>query len=455
MAVVNNSSNFSIDTLNQYIQKKVLDLAKRQICAYQFANKLDLPQGNGTTYMATRYSRLNLPFAPLQEGGSSVGESMTVTQVQGTVQQWGDLVRTTDVADLTPVHDVFQQAVHLVGIQVAETLERNAYTAGNGLLAGANVNYAGSVASRAALGSTNVLSPHEINRAVGTLNSVGAPKYGEPDKETYEVNPQTTKGVVQPHYVSILHPLVAQDMRENTTISTAWSYSDIRRLYTYEIGEWGGVRFTTSNMVPYWVGVAAISGTAGTAGSLATGTYYIQVTASPALTSMEQKIYQVSAGVAVTGPTGSISVTLPNVPGYVFNVYIGTTTSPVNLGLSTSGPSTGAMAGQATQMAGNQTVVITGTGASQTPPAAPATGITVFPTFVIGKNSYGSVMLDSLKTFYLKDADKSDPQNTTRVVSWKIFYGMIVLNQAFFMRIESASAFSASFDSGPVVGQTF
>ncbi len=455
MATTNNASTFSIDTLNQYIQKKVLTLTKRQICAYQFAKKLELPKNNGTTYMATRYSRLNLPYAPLSEGVPAQGESMTVTQVQGTVQQWGDLVRTTDIADLTPVHDVFQQAVHLVGLQVSETLERNAYTGANGLMAGANVNYANGKTSRANLISTDVMTPHEIDRAVGTLVTVGAPRFGEPDKETYEVNPNTVKGVVQPHYVAIMHPLATQDMRENTTISTAWSYSDIRRLYTYEIGEWGGVRFTSSNMVPYWTGVAAVSGTAGTAGSLATGSYYIQVTGSPSLTSMEQQIYQVSGAVSVTGPSGSISVTLPTLPGYTFNVYIGTTTSPTNLGLCASGPTTGPLAGQATQLASGASVVITGTGAAQTPSAAPATGVTVFPTFVLGKDAYGSVMLDSLKTFYLRDADKSDPQNQTRVVSWKIFYGMIILNQAFFMRIESSSAFAATYSSGASAGQTF
>src|SRR5512135_3213836 len=104
----NNSAQFNSDIRN-YIAEKVLPLAKRQLTAYQFADKLKLPPNMGTTYTATRYSRLNLPFAPLSEGVPSVGESMTISQSQGVAQQWGDSVSITDVAEITIAHDVFQQ----------------------------------------------------------------------------------------------------------------------------------------------------------------------------------------------------------------------------------------------------------------------------------------------------------------------------------------------------------
>ena len=150
----------------------------------------------------------------------------------------------------------------------------------------------------------------------------------------------------------------------------------------------------------------------------------------------------------MTGPTGSVSVTLPNLPNYIFNVYIGTSSSPANLGLSVAGPTTGPLAGQATQLAGNQTVIITGIGSAQTPPAAPATGVTVFPTIFIGNHSYGQVILENPEFHYLTGADKSDPNNQTRVVSWKVFYGSIILNQAFLARVESSSAFAPGYNAG-------
>ena len=116
-----------------------------------------------------------------------------------------------------------------------------------------------------------------------------------------------------------------------------------------------------------------------------------------------------------------------------------------NLGLAAAGPTSGPLAGQATQLPPGQVTVITGVGVAQVPPAAPATGVTVYPTFVFGKESFVQLELDALKMFYLKDADKSDPNNQIRIVSWKVFYGTMIMNNKFFMRIESSSAFTSTF----------
>jgi N4-gp56 family major capsid protein len=447
MAGTNFASQFSSD-IEQFIQDKTMPLVQRQLVAYKFGDPLRLPKNRGTTYTASRYDRVPLPFAPLSEGVPPIGETMPLAQVSATAQQWGDKIAITDVAELTIKHPLFQKAIELCGMAMAETLERNTF---NTLLAGTQIDYVGSVGSRAALGSGNVLSPFEIIRATANMATLGAPMYDGQEQADYEKmagkpSMASSNPRMMPHYVALIHPLSASDFRQNSTVQTAWSYSDINRLYNFEIGEWGGIRFCQSNLVPFFVGVAAVTGTGSTTGgTLAANTYYIQVTGSPSLTSQEQRIYQVSGAITTTGSTSSISVTTPNVPGYVFNVYIGTSVAPVNLATSTSGPTSGPLTGQATQLAPNTTVVLTGVGISQTPPAAPATGVTVYPTFVLGKNAYGQVMLDDPKFTYLKGADKSDPLNQLRVIGWKVFYGTLIENQNFFMRIEAASAFSGTF----------
>ena len=443
---VNYQATFNSDVEN-YIQDKTLPLTQRQLVAYQFGDMLRLPKGRGLTYTASRYDRVNLPFAPLSEGVAPVGEALNLTQVTATAQQWGDTVTITDVADMTIKHPLFQKAIELISLQMAETLERNTF---NALLAGTQINYVNTRGARASLVTGDVLNPHEFNRAAAALYTIGAPQFMGQMEESAKIAADRPNKASSParghsHYVGLIHPIPEQDVRENQTVVTAWSYSDLNRLYNNELGEWGGIRFCRSNMVPFFVGVAAVSGTAGTSGSLATGTYYVQVTGSVAQNGYEQRIYQVSGGISVTGPNGSISVTVPTLAGYTFNVYVGTTTSPTNLGLSTSGPTSGPLAGNAVQVASGSTITITGTGASRTPPAAPATGVTVFPTFIIGKNAYGQVMLDDPKFTYLKTADKSDPLNQLRIVGWKVMYGTLIENQNFFMRIESSSNFSASF----------
>ena len=444
---VNQSSSFQAD-VEAYIAQSTLPLARRQLVVYQFGDPLTLPKGRGVTYQAARWNRVPLPYAPLSEGIPPIGQSMTVTMVSAVAVQWGDKITLTDVAEMTIKHPMFKIAKELCALAVAETLERNTFV---NLNAGTQVNYVNTRGARGSLVTGDVLNLHEINRIYGALKTLGAPRFMGDEQTNTKLEAESggarasanPRGM--PHYTAVTHDLASQDLRENSTFVTASAYSDINKLYNSEIGELGGIRFTTSNMVPTWTGYAQVNGTAGVSGALATNTYYTVITGSDTQNQYESYITQVSAGVAVVGPNGSISVTTPNVAGYTWSVYIGTTTSPANLGLSASGPVVGPMVGQATQLPSNTTVVISGTGVAQSPPAAPATGVTVYPTYVFGRGAYGQVMLDEIKYSYLDKADKSDPLNQLRVIGWKVMYGTILLNQLFFGRIESTSAFSATF----------
>jgi N4-gp56 family major capsid protein len=446
---VNTSGSFAAD-IESYIADRTLPLVRRQLVVYQFGEPLTLPKGRGVTYTATRFNRIPLPSSPLSEGVPPVGELLTIQQVTATALQWGDKVTVTDVAELTIKHPLFQKAIELTGLQVSETLERNTF---NNMMGFTQVNYVNARGARASLVSGDVMNIHELNRAYAQLLTLGAPRYlGDEMTDTkLEADAGGAKASDNPrrmpHYVAVLHPFMAGDLRENQAIQTAWSYSDINRLYNYELGEWSGIRFCMSNLVPSWTGIALVAATPGAAGSLATGTYAIQVTGSDTQNQYESQIYQITTGVTVTGPNGSISITLPTLSGYTFNVYISAagSTTPVNLGLSVSGPTVGPLQGQAVQLTGGSTVVITGSGAFQVPPSAPATGVTVYPMFLFGRGAYGQVMLDDVKFTYLKEPDKSDPINQLRVVGWKCYYGTLLQNIQFAMRIEGTSAFSSTF----------
>jgi len=105
-------------------------------------------------------------------------------------------------------------------------------------------------------------------------------------------------------------------------------------------------------------------------------------------------------------------VTLPTVATNVFNVYIGTSVEPdeprpIGLRLLPAARRSGDAACS----------VLTSSSpalARRNTPAAPATGVFVYPTIFIGNHSYGQVCWKSgiqLPT----GADKSDPLNQTRV----------------------------------------
>lgn len=445
--VTNVSTSFAAD-IEAFIADETLPLARRQLVAYQFGDPAYLPEGRGTSYTMTRYNRVPLPFAPLSEGVPPQGQQMTINQVTVTVQQWGAKIDITDVAELTIKHPLMNEAKKLIALQTGETLERNTFNVLQGFT---QVDYVRSVGSRGALSAADVLSPYDITRAYSQLYTIGAPRYD--GDELTDTKLQADQGGAKastnprqaPHYVSILHPFVEADLRQNSTVATAWSYSDINRLYNAEVGEWNGIRFCSSNMVPFWTGEDTLGGAPDTTGSLATDTYFVVITASDNQNQYESIIYAVSPGIAVVGPTGSITVTLPVLAGYTFSAYIGLSTTPTNLATSLSGPTTGPLAGMAVQMDGGQTVTLTNIGLAQTPPAAPGTGITVYPTYIFGRGAYSQVVLKNIEITWLQNADKSDPLNQLRTIGWKVFYGTLIKNNTFAMRIESTSSFNSTF----------
>jgi N4-gp56 family major capsid protein len=445
------STTYQAD-VRRYLDRNVLRLAQRHLVLRQWAQKIRIPQNEGLTYTATRFNYLVLPYAPLNEGVPPVGQTPTISQVTGVVMQWGDRCNLTDIAEITPLHRVVEQATRLLRLQVPQTYERNLF---NQIVSGTQVNYVGQVGARANLTAGDLLDPYTVNRTVSNLKTLGAPMMNGPTGENVnkdiEEGPRkaTASPATHEHYVAVAHPIALNDFANNATVQLAWSYSDINKLYINEVGQWRGLHFCESNMVPYWVGIAAPTGTPGTSGNLATNAnYLIIITGSDPNFQYEQQISQISAAISVTGPTGSISVTMPSTPAnYTWSAYIsvGAASVPQNLALSASGPTVGPYAGQAVQIPGGTTAVLTGIGLMQAPPAAPATGVPVFPTFVFGEDYFAALELSNLTWTRLLEADKSDPLNQIRVIGWKGWDGSVLLNQMFGGRIESSASNTGAF----------
>lgn len=457
MAVTNFQSTYAADVSN-FIQKEKLPLVQRQLVLYQFGQALRLPKQRGLTYTATRYDRANLPIAPLSEGVPPTGETIPIAQVSVTAQQWGDTITVTDIADFSIEHPLFMVAKDLIAMNAQETLERNT---ANALMANTQINYVNSRGARASLVAGDVMNSHEVNRMVTALRIIGAYEFDAPMEEDSKITAgkpsmasKDPKGFS--HYVCVTRPEVEADLRENSTVVLAWANSDVNKLYNNELGYWSGCRWVRSNMMPYWVGngtpttgASAANGSytgSNTGGALAAGTYYLQIVGFLTQQGYETLIGQPSAGIVIGGAgVGSISVTMPTNTNYTYGIYLDTAAAPVHLGVSASGPTVGPLAGQAVGIAPGATITLTGVGVSRTPPAAPASGITVFPTFVFGKDAYGQVMLDDMKFYFLDKAEKVDPLNQLYMVGWKCMWNTLILNNNFMGRIEATSNFSSTF----------
>lgn len=327
------------------------------------------------------------------------------------MDQWGDFVNISDVADLTVKHPVMEQAIQLLSEQASETIDREVIKV---LLANTSVYYPGVVASRGALASNSYFDTDTARKSIAALRGRGAQPY---------------EGRM---FMGLINPYVEMDLSKDSTFQTAASYSNILVLQNGEAGRWMGVRWVTSNMLPVLERLASVTtaSSAASGGSLANSTtYYMKVTA------VDNAIgFETAVTVEQTQATGAgdeaIAITMPATSGYTYNVYFGDTTGVLYKVASLQDPSAAV------------TVLAVPT-SGDTPPATPASGVKVHFSWILGKEAFAVPELMSLQTFMTRGASDSDPLSQRRKASWKVMFKSVICNELFLARIESASAFYA------------
>src|SRR5260370_22062098 len=210
---LNVANQFQAD-IQQYIADKTLPVARPHLAPCAAGAPLPLRKGMGPPYAATRFQRLPLPQYPLAESVPPSGEQMTIQQVTGVAQQWGDGVRITDQAELQTKHPLFTTAMDLVGLQIAETFDRNSF---NMLMGLTQVNYANSRGSRGALVAGDVLDTTTVLRTNAPLETIGAPRFMGDEQADTKLNAGSTargnKADTHPArpapYIRLPHPLPA------------------------------------------------------------------------------------------------------------------------------------------------------------------------------------------------------------------------------------------------------
>lgn len=427
---VTNFAALSTDAPNVWIASEMYRLTELRLQLGQWATKHTLPQRFGKTLRIIRYRRLTLPTGTLTEGTPPDAVALSLENVDVTVEQWGIVVLLTDVSMITTDHPALRIAIERTSLAMSEVLEREMAKT---LLAGTNVYFGGSVSDRASLAASDKLTTTVVLKATSFLRSTGA---GDFAGGLYA-------GVMQPQQEA---DLLAAD----TTFQNASNYANVKALQYGEIGVWMGVRWNRGNFLPVFVGVAAPDTAAATAtkaqytasasgGSLATANYQIKIVGRDATNDYERKISVQTGNIAVTGPSGSIAVALPTSTNYKYDVYM-----------------TQAGGTQAYLIAARQTASTTYTittapaGTEATPPANPASGVSVYVAWVFGKDAFGRVELSgmSLQSYLTPaGASYSNPLAQGRKVGSKIMWKSFIIDNSFFVRLETGSTFPNTLPS--------
>lgn len=442
----------------KFLAAQLLMNAQQKLIAQSICDKVTQPKGAGLTAYFVRYTRMNVPVTTLTEGTDPTASDFSLAQVTVTLDQWGDTITLTDIAQLTAKHPLMQQAMKLLADNAQRVIDREVQIV---WLAGTNVQYGdASVTARANITSTMKVSDTVLHKARINLVNGGAPMRDGPTKEQV-IGQATSASSIQGNnkYVAVCGPEVYADiMGTSTSLGTFVSvamYANQKALYNAEVGEWLGIRWVMTNFIPAFTlfgnttAAVASGATFGTGtptvtisasgGSLATGTYYFKVTRKDLLRGFEEAISIPHTAAAVTGPSASIAFAFPATAGYVYNLYFdktsgGGTSADSNLGLVQQ------------NIAAGTTVTVTAASASTT--TAPAnikvdgTVAAVYSVYIFGATACAWVGFQNLEVMVTPDTATTDnPLKLRRKVSYKFMGKTVITNQNFMLRLELAASY--------------
>lgn len=454
---VTGTGNLGNAMIERYMVSKLLTLADRETVFYKLGNKVSIPKGESKTITFTRWERLQTPRVALTEGVTpAAGNTLNVSRVIATAEQWGSYVTLSDVAEMTLRFQPFQRAVELMGLQAAETLDREILRV---LLAGTNVYYPNSKTSRASLTSGDVVDDVLQRKIRAQLKHNGAPGYSGATSSRRT-------------FIGVTDAFVMQDLMKDTTFIEAAKFQNIQPLTSGEMGEWLGVRWQESNNIPQWER-QALGETVDFAGVLTSGetnmvngTYIVAVTAYD--NSGYERIFQTTD--FATGHTGTtsadvISVVLPslapsedsgtlnayNTHGYdagarAYNIYCSSAGGDITtLKLQASNLPGGTYHICAATTLTAATSITYNTSGAAAPAQAPASTVGKVHNFFIFGNEWFSVAeIEGVKTMMTPaGAQKGDELAQRRSVGWKFFCKAIITNQNFGIRGECVSNFDS------------
>jgi len=197
-----------------------------------------LPSNSTKVAIFRRYEALAKALTPLVEGVTPVGKNVTYTDVQCTLQQYGDFVQLTDQIQDFHEDPVLQEFIGITAEQAAQTLETLRY---NILKAGTNVFFANGTGRTDVNTALTLGMQRKVTRAfkrqnVGyiTQQTSSTPNYG------------TTS--VRASYIGLIHPDCENDVRALAGFKDAVDYGSKVPVDSFEIGSVEDVRYIRSTI---------------------------------------------------------------------------------------------------------------------------------------------------------------------------------------------------------------
>lgn len=222
--------------MKTFYENTLIDMAEPKLVHDRFGDKYPIPKNGGKTIEFRKYSPLQKATTPLVEGVTPVGNSLSVSNVTATVNQYGDYIKLSDMLELTAIDNNVVQSTKLLGSQSGRTLDTITREVIN---AGTNVIYA------AKADGTEVLSREDLdNTCALTVDTIF--------KASAQLELMNADGIDGENYVAIIHPYAAYDLMRSKEWIDVHKYAEPENIFKGEIGSIGNVRFVKSTEAKIW-----------------------------------------------------------------------------------------------------------------------------------------------------------------------------------------------------------
>jgi N4-gp56 family major capsid protein len=438
----------------QLLHNAMLTLSCGDICIEKTQ-----PEGTGEQAHFIRYVRMNIPLAKLTEGITPTQSSFAPEEITVDQDQWGDVVVLSDRAQYTARHPLVQTAVRMLADNAARVIDREIQLV---WLAGTNVQFGnGTVTTRRDITSAMTMDDATIGKARVTLVDGGASPRGAGlgDQDFFKQGEKGGAIKAGRHFVAIASTQVMEDIMQENGALGVWldvaMYNDAQKIYNAEVGIWRKMRWVESNFLPKFVllgtSTAAVASLGTDAsmtitavnggGTLTSGaTYFWKVTRKDLKRGFEEAI-SIAHSTAATAAGNDESFTFLSAAaaGFAYNLYFDTVA-----GGGTGTDATMRLVHENVPPSTTVTVTAVPATGANPPDNIDATGgpASVHPVYIHGEESCAWVGMQKLKISVVPSgATKDDPLDQRKPIGYKFMGKTIILNQAFMLRIEVASAF--------------
>ena len=237
--VVNSTSTSTLsgEVDATYWQTALIRLAEPKLVHDMFAQKVDIPSGNGKKIEFRKVKPMSddPDDNVLTEGTPGDGQAMSVTTITATAGQYGNYVKITDMLELISKDDPnMKLAVPACSAQMAGVSDK---ITRNRIHEATSAFCANGCAGLSSLATTDTITVDDLFKAASRLKANNAP-------------------TIDGSYIAIMHPYVAKDLMSKLSGNTAWvdvmKYADPENIIEGEVGKIGQVRVIETTNAKYY-----------------------------------------------------------------------------------------------------------------------------------------------------------------------------------------------------------